>query len=185
MNPQACIKVALIDDHALVRDGIRALLMAVPELDVVGEAGSGAEALGLHRHVDGGHAATDNDDAAPNGQFALVVCLAQVGDAGRWVVACFSGSDGLDPGQREAFRRFNPKSGREPVAPAAPPHPKPKAKVTDDARPVLARRPAPPASRHPMPSRPRGRTGSASRRCSSPRLVTIAPSLLRARVSTA
>ena len=47
MNPQACIKVALIDDHALVRDGIRALLMAVPELDVVGEAGSGAEAIEL------------------------------------------------------------------------------------------------------------------------------------------
>jgi len=47
MNPQAGIKVILIDDHALVRDGIRALLMAVPELDVVGEAGSGAEALEL------------------------------------------------------------------------------------------------------------------------------------------
>ncbi|HBS80969.1 MAG TPA: DNA-binding response regulator, partial [Pseudomonas sp.] len=31
----------------LVRDGIRALLMAVPELDVVGEAGSGAEAIEL------------------------------------------------------------------------------------------------------------------------------------------
>ena len=51
MTPQACIKVALIDDHALVRDGIRALLMAVPELDVVGEAGNGAEALELLSRV--------------------------------------------------------------------------------------------------------------------------------------
>jgi len=51
MNPQAGIKVVLIDDHALVRDGIRALLMAVPELDVVGEAGSGAEALELLERV--------------------------------------------------------------------------------------------------------------------------------------
>lgn len=47
MHPQARIKVVLIDDHALVRDGIRALLMAVPELDVVGEAGGGTEALKL------------------------------------------------------------------------------------------------------------------------------------------
>lgn len=46
MNP-TCIRVVLIDDHALVRDGIRALLTAVPELDVVGEAGSGAEAIEL------------------------------------------------------------------------------------------------------------------------------------------
>jgi len=51
MNPQAHIKVVLIDDHALVRDGIRALLMAVPELDVVGEAGSGAEAFDLLKRV--------------------------------------------------------------------------------------------------------------------------------------
>lgn len=52
MHPQACIKVVLIDDHALVRDGIRALLMAVPELDVVGEAGGGAEALDLLGRVE-------------------------------------------------------------------------------------------------------------------------------------
>lgn len=50
MTP-TCIKVVLIDDHALVRDGIRALLMAIPELDVVGEAGSGAEAIELLSRV--------------------------------------------------------------------------------------------------------------------------------------
>lgn len=41
------IRVALVDDHALVRDGLRALLAAMPQLEVVGEAGSGAEALSL------------------------------------------------------------------------------------------------------------------------------------------
>ncbi|WP_137886301.1 response regulator transcription factor [Pseudomonas sp. 2FE] len=43
----ARIRVALVDDHALVRDGLRALLAAMPQLEVVGEAGSGAEALNL------------------------------------------------------------------------------------------------------------------------------------------
>lgn len=43
----APIRVALVDDHELVRDGLRALLAAMPQLAVVGEAGSGAEALGL------------------------------------------------------------------------------------------------------------------------------------------
>ncbi len=41
------IRVALVDDHELVRDGLRALLSAMPQLQVVGEADSGAEALGL------------------------------------------------------------------------------------------------------------------------------------------
>jgi DNA-binding NarL/FixJ family response regulator len=39
------LRVALVDDHELVRDGLRALLTAMPQLEVVGEAGSGAEAL--------------------------------------------------------------------------------------------------------------------------------------------
>lgn len=44
---QPPIRIALIDDHALVRDGIRALLAMTPHIEVVGEAASGAEALEL------------------------------------------------------------------------------------------------------------------------------------------
>jgi DNA-binding NarL/FixJ family response regulator len=43
----ATIRIALIDDHALVREGIRALLEVLPHVEVVGEAGSGAEAFDL------------------------------------------------------------------------------------------------------------------------------------------
>lgn len=39
------IRILLVDDHPLVRDGLRARLEAVPHLRVVAEAGSGAEAL--------------------------------------------------------------------------------------------------------------------------------------------
>lgn len=38
-------KIFLLDDHEVVRRGIRDLLMAEPDFDVVGEAGSAAEAL--------------------------------------------------------------------------------------------------------------------------------------------
>ncbi|HEY4065490.1 MAG TPA: response regulator transcription factor [Burkholderiaceae bacterium] len=41
------IRMALVDDHALVRDGLRARLAVVPGLQVIGEAASGAEALEL------------------------------------------------------------------------------------------------------------------------------------------
>jgi DNA-binding NarL/FixJ family response regulator len=39
------IRLVLVDDHSLVRDGLRARLAVVPHLQVVGEAASGAEAL--------------------------------------------------------------------------------------------------------------------------------------------
>jgi DNA-binding NarL/FixJ family response regulator len=42
-------RVLLADDHALVRAGIRALLEKIPNVEVVGEAGTGREALELAR----------------------------------------------------------------------------------------------------------------------------------------
>jgi DNA-binding NarL/FixJ family response regulator len=42
-------RVLLADDHALVRAGIRALLEKIPSIEVVGEAGTGREALELVR----------------------------------------------------------------------------------------------------------------------------------------
>jgi DNA-binding NarL/FixJ family response regulator len=39
------IRVLVVDDHTLLRDGICALLDLVPDMEVVGEAGNGKEAL--------------------------------------------------------------------------------------------------------------------------------------------
>ncbi|WP_345752664.1 response regulator transcription factor [Microbacterium rhizophilus] len=41
------IRVVLVDDQALFRAGIRMLVASQPDLDVVGEAGDGREALGV------------------------------------------------------------------------------------------------------------------------------------------
>ena len=41
------IRVLLVDDHALVRAGIRSLLEKMPEVEVIGEASNGREALQL------------------------------------------------------------------------------------------------------------------------------------------
>ncbi|MBI4232962.1 MAG: response regulator transcription factor [Chloroflexi bacterium] len=40
------IRVAICDDHGVVRGGLRALLSLEPDMEVVGEAGSAEEALG-------------------------------------------------------------------------------------------------------------------------------------------
>ena len=41
----AVVRLFLVDDHPLVRDGLRARLDPLPGIEIVGEAGSGAEAL--------------------------------------------------------------------------------------------------------------------------------------------
>ena len=38
-------RVLLADDHPMFRAGLRALLTSTPEMDVVGEASTGAEAV--------------------------------------------------------------------------------------------------------------------------------------------
>ena len=49
MKPNADTRILLADDHALVRRGVRLILDSEPGLQVVAEAGDGAEALGLAR----------------------------------------------------------------------------------------------------------------------------------------
>ncbi|WP_340686605.1 response regulator transcription factor [Amycolatopsis coloradensis] len=43
------ITIMLVDDHPVVREGLRGMLEAEPDLSVVGEAGSGDEAVALSR----------------------------------------------------------------------------------------------------------------------------------------
>ena len=41
------IRLVVVDDHPVVRDGLRGMLAGQPDLEVVGEAANGAEALAL------------------------------------------------------------------------------------------------------------------------------------------
>ena len=45
------IRVLIVDDHSIVREGLHMLLARDPDLEVVGEAADGAEAIRLARHL--------------------------------------------------------------------------------------------------------------------------------------
>lgn len=47
MTRDGRIRVLLAEDHTLVRSGVKALLQHVPDMDVVGEAGDGRQAVAL------------------------------------------------------------------------------------------------------------------------------------------
>jgi DNA-binding NarL/FixJ family response regulator len=48
---RACVRVALADDNAVVRMGVRSLLATADDIVVVGEAGNGADAVSLVRRT--------------------------------------------------------------------------------------------------------------------------------------
>ncbi|MNN02941.1 Transcriptional regulatory protein DegU [compost metagenome] len=50
MNLPTQTRLALVDDHTLVRDGIRALLSVIPTVTVVGEAENGEDAMVMVEH---------------------------------------------------------------------------------------------------------------------------------------
>ena len=45
------IRVLIVDDHTLVRDGLRALLSPAADIEVIGEAANGREALGMVKNL--------------------------------------------------------------------------------------------------------------------------------------
>jgi DNA-binding NarL/FixJ family response regulator len=47
MNQPTRTRLVLVDDHALVREGLKAMLMAASQIEVVGEAGHATEALAV------------------------------------------------------------------------------------------------------------------------------------------
>jgi DNA-binding NarL/FixJ family response regulator len=51
-QPSTRIRVLLVDDHAVVRSGLRAFLELLPDIEIVGEAGDGSEALAVARRVE-------------------------------------------------------------------------------------------------------------------------------------
>ncbi len=50
-NKESTVRIVIADDHTIFRDGLRRLLEAEPELEVVGEAGDGAEAVSQTREL--------------------------------------------------------------------------------------------------------------------------------------
>jgi DNA-binding NarL/FixJ family response regulator len=45
------IRTMVVDDHHVVRQGLVALLNVMPEIEIVGEASDGLQAVELHRHL--------------------------------------------------------------------------------------------------------------------------------------
>jgi DNA-binding NarL/FixJ family response regulator len=69
------IRVLLADDHALVRQGFQRILADEPDIEVVGEAGGGAEAIDLDAQLDPDVVVMDMAMPGVNGLHAAIEIL--------------------------------------------------------------------------------------------------------------
>ncbi len=64
---KSAIRVVLVDDHAMVRNGVRLMLASAGDIDVVGEAGNAQEALALFKQIEADVALIDITMPGKNG----------------------------------------------------------------------------------------------------------------------
>lgn len=83
--PDAMTTVYLVDDHGIVRSGVRAELEAVPDITVVGDAGTVAEALTGIRAVDPDVVLLDVHMPDGGGLAVLTTLLADAPDRPRFL----------------------------------------------------------------------------------------------------
>ena len=83
------IRVLLADDHALVRQGFRRILEDEPDIEVVGEAGGGAEAVALDQQLEPDVVVLDMSMPEINGLHAAIDILRRRPDRPIMILSMF------------------------------------------------------------------------------------------------
>src|SRR5215217_3964123 len=109
------IRVLIADDHPLFRDGMRGLLGSLPEMEVVGEASSGEQAIELARELQPDVILMDIQMPGINGIEATREILHVSPRIGVVVVTMFEDEDSVFAAMRAGARGYLLKdsSGRE------------------------------------------------------------------------
>ena len=113
---QQPIRVVLVDDHALVRQGFRRILEDDEDITVVGEAGNGLDGLALVKKLEPDVVVMDMAMPEMNGLHASIEMLKQR-PASRILIRAFIAPPG-HRGRRTRRRAASPPRG--PCAPGAP-----------------------------------------------------------------
>ncbi|HEY5729273.1 MAG TPA: response regulator transcription factor [Anaerolineales bacterium] len=100
------ICVLLADDHALFREGVRAILKSVPDIEIVGEAGTGQDALKLASNLKPDVILMDIQMPDLNGVEATQRILKTQPDVGIIIVTMLEDDDSLFSAMRAGARGY-------------------------------------------------------------------------------
>jgi len=96
-TPLAPIRVILVDDHLVVRAGLKALLADVPDIRIVGEAANGRDALALIERLAPDVAVLDLDMPVMDGLTALRSLVASHSSTHVLILTMHDGAEYLSP----------------------------------------------------------------------------------------
>jgi len=100
------IRVLIADDHALFREGIHAILKPVPDIEIVGEAGTGEEAVALAPDLKPDVILMDIQMPDLNGVEATQRILETQPDTGIIIVTMLEDDDSLFSAMRAGARGY-------------------------------------------------------------------------------
>jgi len=100
------IRVLIADDHALFREGVHAILKSVPDIEIVGEAGTGQEAITLASDLKPDVILMDIQMPDLNGVEATQQILKTRPDVGIIIVTMLEDDDSLFSAMRAGARGY-------------------------------------------------------------------------------
>lgn len=90
-DPSAPIRILVVDDHPILREGVCAIIEPQPDMEVAGEAASGSEAIARYAELRPDIVLMDLRMPEMNGVQAIEALRAQYGDVRIIVLTTYSG----------------------------------------------------------------------------------------------
>lgn len=95
MSQSTIIRVLLVDDHAIVRQGLAAMIENEPDMTVVGQAGDGLEAIVLHRQLNPDVTLMDLQMPQMSGAAATLAICAEFAHARIIILTTYDGDEDI------------------------------------------------------------------------------------------
>jgi two-component system NarL family response regulator len=109
MPPDPCIRILIVDDHFIVRLGLKGVLDRRPDMQVVGEAEDGPEAIRRFREQRPDVALVDLRMPGMSGTEAIEAIRAEFPDARLIAMSAFEGDDLVYRAFQAGARGYLPK----------------------------------------------------------------------------
>ncbi|MBD1868896.1 response regulator transcription factor [Cyanobacteria bacterium FACHB-471] len=95
MSQSAAIRVLIVDDHAIVRQGLAAMIENEPDMTVVGQAGDGQEAIRQYRQLQPDVTLMDLQMPQMNGADATLAICAEFTQARMIILTTYDGDEDI------------------------------------------------------------------------------------------